>query len=150
MTGTVVPVHLNCRYVPYLFSEYGPSSLIIVVVVSVVLLGFVALYRYRSRLKGRSQYMYYGSIVILLLTGSVIFFPTTECTGGGGGSAGVSINQNPGVVEITIIDARNLNSMGIVGPDRTRSTMADFEAGTTITLRSNERVISYLNDPENT
>jgi len=69
---------------------------------------------------------------------------------GPGFAYGVSIDQSPenGVVWITMVDTGNIDVWGVTGPDGTKSTRGDFGAGTTITLRSNERVISYLNDPE--
>lgn len=144
----------DCGTVPCIFNVISGPSLWIIIAISVVLGGFAALYRYREALRGKPAYVYIGLVTVILFIGALFAgFAFIKMSNDRADidsyHAGVSINQNPGVVEITIIDASNLNSMGIVGPDRTRSTMADFEPGTVFRLRSNEKVISYLNSPEN-
>jgi len=118
-------------------------------------LAVLYMYRYGGGLRDEYPYVYYGLVAVIgcaaLLLYALFIFTVMllSVSESGEGLAGVAIDQNPGVVEITMVDNGNLDSWGLVGPDGTRSTMAPFEVGTTIRLRSNEKVISYLNSPEN-
>jgi hypothetical protein len=120
--------------------------------------GLAVIYRYRERLKGRSQYLYYGSILgvvvlaVVVAYASIIF--TSSPTVHVSQSPGVNIDQEPGMVEFTIVAVGRLEGAKIAGPDGTRSTETrnapeesiPLQSGTRITLRSNEEVISYLNN----
>jgi len=137
----------------YCIFEGGLCTLVSITAISVTLVGFSLLYMFRGRLKQKFPYVSYGLIGFILLVGVaavlISTYPVMSC-GGPTAGAGVSIDQNPGAAAyITMVRPFNLDSWGLVGPDGTRSTMALFKAGTKITLRSNDEVISYLNAPEN-
>jgi hypothetical protein len=59
---------------------------------------------------------------------------------------GVAASQSPGEVRITVVDPGNVNSLQLVGPDGTRSTVlsSGFQPGAKITVRSNATVYRYL------
>jgi hypothetical protein len=132
----------------------GLCTLVSITAISGTLVGFSLLYMFRGILKEKFPYVFYGSIGFIFLVGVaavlISMYPVTECPTIGPGSVGVTIDQNAGdAAKITMVDPGNLDSWGLVGPDGTRSTMADFGAGARFTLRSNDEVIRYLNSPEN-
>ena len=116
----------------------------------IVIAGLALVYRYRELLKRRPAYAVLTGVALLSVAGFIVFIDSGTTSHE---YAGVNIDQNPGVVEITMVNfdsGSNLDSVGVVGPNGTRSTtMRSFGDRTTITLRSNEGVISYLNDPGN-
>jgi hypothetical protein len=124
-----------------------------IIIISLSVIGFGLLYRHREAIKGKSPYAYYGFIGVILLVGGILItvsaVPTTKCTHSG---TSLNIDQGSGVVKIEIFDLvsdSNLESVKLVGPDGTKSIMmGGFDNGK-FTLRSNEEVISYLNNPEN-
>jgi hypothetical protein len=134
----------------------GICPLVIIVTVSLMLVGFALLYR--EWLKDRPAYVYIGLITVILLVGMFgpVFPGGFECTGGH--TYGVSIDQKPGMVEFTIVTVGNLDEAEIAGPEGKRSIETrirsingtqetiSLQSGTRITLRSNEEVISYLNN----
>jgi len=138
--------------------DSGICPLVIILTLSVMLVGFALLYRYRERLKGRPAYVYIGLVTVILLVGvSGPAFPGGfECTAGN--TVGVDIDEKPGMVKSTIVSVGNLDGAKIVGPEGKRSTETrtlslngtqetiSLQSGTRITLRSNEEVISYLNN----
>jgi hypothetical protein len=130
--------------------DSGLCPLVIIVTLSVILMGFALLYRYRERLKDRPAYVYIGLITVILFVGvSGPAFPgTSECTGGG--YTGVDVDKKPGMIEITVVTTGNVDSVLLAGPNGTRSTRMDsLDSGGRFTLRSNEEVINFLNSPEN-
>jgi len=149
LTDPIYTYVSGCSADPCIF-EGGLCTLVSVTAISVTLVGFSLLYMFRGLLKEKFPYVFYGSIgFIFLVGGAAVWISTSPVMTCGVGSAGVALDQNPGVVEITMVDTGSLDSWGLVGPDGTRSTMADFEPGTVFRLRSNDEVIRYLNDPEN-
>jgi hypothetical protein len=142
---------LGCSTIPGIFVG-GFHSLTSITAISVALVGFALLYRYRGSLKEKSPYAFYGLVVIVLLVGivavSISASPVTdECSDT---STGVSISQSTGELSITILPNDFLDSVKLVGPNGTRSTAMDsLSYGDRFTLRSNEEVINFLNNPKN-
>jgi len=100
--------------------------------------------------------IYYGLVVVIIAGVAVLvavvlhgFIWNIETRGIHDYGAELNVTDDTGVVQITIVDSGDFDSIGLIDPDGTRSTMGDFEPGTTITLRSNDEIISYLNSPEN-
>ena len=144
----------------------GFCTLKSITVIIVTVVGVALLYRYRGRLNENSPYAFYGLIGIVLLVGgtaavSVSITPTTDCPPPA--HPGISVHQDSGTVDITVVYVGNrVDSMEIIDPNGTRSTETrtttpnlvpektiPLQSGTRITLRSNEEVINFLNDPEN-
>jgi len=141
MTG----YHLSCPFV-----GNGLCTIVSTIVLFVVLMVFAALFLYGRTLKERSPYAYYGLIGVMFLL--VAGFAVSIDVGTTYEYSGFEVLHDTGAVHIEMINRdsdSNLDSAGLVGPNGTRSTMVDFEDGTTIRLRSNKRIISYLNSPEN-
>lgn len=124
----------------------------------VALIWFITLYLYwyRETLKEEDSHVYYGltvligCVVLLLILGFVL--PEPEPQRGpppDAPRAGLEVSDSTGMVQITVINNGTVDSVGLVGPDETESTMMGVDVGTRFTLRSNESVISYLNDPKN-
>jgi len=140
----------ECYTIPYIFSG-GLYTLVSITAISVTIVGFALLYRYRERLKGKFPYVFYGLIGFVLLFGGVAVLvsvaPAWECTTT---TSGTGVNMNPGVVQVTLYNVGNLDSMELVGPNGTRSVrVSDIRPDSSFTLRSNEEVINYLDNPEN-
>jgi hypothetical protein len=122
----------------------------------VALIWFMTLYLYwyRETLKKEDSHVYYGltvligCVVLLLILGFVLPEPEPSSPHDRP-RAGFEVSDSTGMVQITVINSGNLESVSLVGPDGTRSTKMEVAVGTRLTLRSNERVISYLNDPKN-
>jgi len=120
----------------------------------VMIAGLALVYRYRERLNGQPLYVHILVVAILLVaaltTGFVIMGNDRAHVNS---MAGVTVDQNPGIAQITIIDPGNIDSLGLVGPGGTESTTGSdrdfFRGGLIVTLRSNDEVIGYLNDPGN-
>lgn len=137
----------QCYDVPYMFNPNELYFLVIIITISVILLGFALLDRYREM----SSHIYYGLIYIMLLAGVVAVLisiaPVWKCTTS---TSGTSVDMDPGVVQVKLHIVGNLDSMELVGPNGTRSIrVGDIRPKSSFTLRSNEEVISYLNSPEN-
>ena len=60
--------------------------------------------------------------------------------------ATTNTSQSPGEVRITVVDPGNANSLILVGPDGTRSSVfsSGFQPGAEITMRSNSTAHGYL------
>jgi len=125
---------------------------------SVALIGLTVLYLYRYGEPLKEEYLliYYGLVVVIIAGVAVLvavvlhgFIWNIETRGIHDYGAELNVTDDTGVVQITIVDSGDFDSIGLIDPDGTRSTMGDFEPGTTITLRSNNEIISYLNSPEN-
>jgi hypothetical protein len=56
----------------------------------------------------------------------------------------IEVDQEPGMVDITVVNVGNLDSMGIIGSNGTKSTQIEISEGDRFTLRSNEEVINHL------
>jgi len=142
-----------CQTVLCIFNPDELCFFISIIAISVVLVGSVLLYLYW----GKDPHMYYGMYIMLIVIGVLILSvstPTTEC--GSSPFSGVTVDQSSGMVEITVVDVGNLDSAliagadGLTGHNGTRSTvMRSISPGDRFTLRSNDEVISYLNNPEN-
>lgn len=155
ITG-VVPVFL---VTPVTVSLYRYWRVLWALLIVLVGLAVLCLSRYRAPIKKEYPYVYdgllgliTGVIILVVMTPVVFTLFTISPPGPGGGdfpSAELNITDDTGVVQIEIVDTGDYDSIGLVDPDGMRSTMGNFEPGTTITLRSNDEVINYLNSPEN-
>ena len=147
---------LNTCTTTYSIFAGGSHTLTSITAISVAIVGFALLYRYRGRLKEKSPYAFYGLIVVVLLVGvvavSIATTTVTQCTDSN--RAGISVSQEAGMVDITVVSLGSLDSVRVVGPNGTRSTMVKrvseasvpLRSGTRITLRSNEEVLNYLDE----
>jgi hypothetical protein len=86
-----------------------------------------------------------GVAIATVLIGVVIFL-TTPSAPPPNPDATINTSQSPDKVRLTMVDSGKLDSLVLVGPDGTQSSVfsSGFQPGTEITIRRNATVHSYL------